>query len=74
MGGELFRDVNVALTTSYRLATLPAIDAGATRRALVTVACLAPSRSCCPARATHEVKTPLEKRNGNACSPIGSSA
>jgi hypothetical protein len=45
MRGELFRDVNVALATSYRMASLPAVDAGATRRALVTVACLAPTRS-----------------------------
>ncbi|WP_250518529.1 hypothetical protein [Caballeronia sp. ATUFL_M1_KS5A] len=45
MRGELFRDVNVALSTSYRMATLPAVDAGATRRALVTVACLSPTRS-----------------------------
>ncbi|WP_250477622.1 hypothetical protein [Caballeronia sp. INML1] len=45
MRGETFRDVNVALTTSYRLADLPAVEAGATRRALVTVACLGPSRS-----------------------------
>ncbi|MCG7403036.1 hypothetical protein [Caballeronia zhejiangensis] len=35
----------MALTTSYRLADHPAIDAGATRRALVTVACLSPTRS-----------------------------
>ncbi|MDR5790301.1 hypothetical protein P9281_27525 [Caballeronia sp. LP003] len=45
MRGELFRDVRVALTTSYRLADHPAVDAGATRRALVTVACLSPTRS-----------------------------
>ncbi|BAO89045.1 helix-turn-helix domain-containing protein [Caballeronia cordobensis] len=45
MRGELFRDVNVALATSYRMASLPAVDAGATRRALVTVACLSPTRS-----------------------------
>jgi hypothetical protein len=45
MHGETFRDVNVALATSYRMANLAVVDAGATRRALVTVACLAPTRS-----------------------------
>ncbi|BAO90718.1 hypothetical protein [Caballeronia cordobensis] len=45
MHGETFRDVNVALATSYRMANLPAVDAGATRRALVTVACLSPARN-----------------------------
>lgn len=44
MHGETFRDVGVALATSYRMANLPAVDAGATRRALVTVACLSPAR------------------------------
>ncbi|WP_157697762.1 hypothetical protein [Caballeronia calidae] len=35
----------MALATSYRMASLPAVDAGATRRALVAVACLSPTRS-----------------------------
>ncbi|MDR5757886.1 hypothetical protein [Caballeronia sp. LZ035] len=45
MRGETFRDVNVALSTSYRMAEYPAIDAGATRRALVTIAAVRPARS-----------------------------
>jgi hypothetical protein len=38
MRGAIFRDVTVALTTSFRLDATPAIDAGATRRALVLIA------------------------------------
>ncbi|MBC8638283.1 hypothetical protein IAG25_15795 [Caballeronia sp. EK] len=45
MHGETFRDVNVALSTSFRMAEVPAIDAGATRRALVTIAAVRPARS-----------------------------
>lgn len=45
MHGEIFRDVTVALSTSFRLAEVPAVDAGATRRALVTIAAVRPARS-----------------------------
>lgn len=38
MRGAIFRDVMAALTTSFRMQSLSPIDAGATRRALVTVA------------------------------------
>ena len=38
MRGAIFRDVTTALTTSFRMEAHPAIDAGATRRALVTIA------------------------------------
>ncbi|SAK63475.1 hypothetical protein AWB80_02870 [Caballeronia pedi] len=45
MHGEIFRDVAVALTTSYRMASTPAVDAGATRRALIVIAVSQASRS-----------------------------
>ncbi|MGF6877382.1 hypothetical protein [Paraburkholderia sp. MM5477-R1] len=45
MHGEPFRDVSVALSTSYRMAVTPVIDAGATRRALIMIAAVRPSRS-----------------------------
>jgi hypothetical protein len=45
MRGEVFRDVHVALNTSYRMAATPAVDAGATRRALIRIASLHPVQS-----------------------------
>lgn len=38
MHGAIFKDVTTALTTSFKMQATPAIDAGATRRALVLMA------------------------------------
>ncbi len=45
MHGEIFRDVSIALSTSYRMAASPVMNCGATRHALVTIAAVRPARS-----------------------------